>query len=108
MSPHYQTIRSAILKKQQVVISYKGYLREVCPHVIGQKVGREKVLTYQFGGGSSSGLPQGGEWRCMFIDEIDGVTARDGEWHTGRSHTQPQTCVDYIDVDVSRPYAQPA
>jgi hypothetical protein len=108
MSPQYQIIRTAILKHQQLVVSYKGYLREVCPHVIGHKNGREKVLTYQFGGGSSSGLPPAGEWRCMFIDEIAKVVAKDGQWHTGNSHTQPQTCVDYVDVDVSKPYAQPA
>ncbi|MFN3462819.1 MAG: hypothetical protein ACK4X1_01965 [Terricaulis sp.] len=54
MSPEYQLIREAILQKQQVVCLYHGAWRELCPHVIGLKRGREKVLSWQFGGETSS------------------------------------------------------
>lgn len=56
----YQVLREAILGKTQVVCSYHGYEREICPHVIGLNAkGQEQVLAFQFGGGSSSGLPAG-------------------------------------------------
>jgi hypothetical protein len=55
MSNTYNAIRNAIANKQQVVATYKGHVREMCPHVIGTKNGREQALFYQFGGTSSSG-----------------------------------------------------
>jgi len=96
----YDVLRDAILNKQQVVCDYHGHAREICPHVLGMKRGREKVLSFQFGGSGSSPLPPKGDWRCMFVDEITNAVAQDGAWHTGLGHTQPQTCVDSIDVEV--------
>ena len=100
MSREYNALREAILARQQVACTYHGYNREICPHVLGLKNGREKVLTYQFGGGSSSHLPPDGEWRCMFVDEISDVSTQKGPWHTGTGHSRPQTCVDDIDVEI--------
>ena len=96
----YAVLRQAIVERKQVVCDYGGYPREICPHVIGMKNGREQALVYQFGGDSSSGLPKGGEWRCMPISGISNATLRDGPWHSGTGHSQPQTCVDEIDVEV--------
>ena len=50
----YDLIRQAIIEKKQVVAIYNGHQREMCPHVIGTKNGRQKALFYQFGGTSSS------------------------------------------------------
>lgn len=97
----YMTIRDAILQKLQVTADYRGYNREFCPHVIGMKRGKEHVLGYQFAGGSSSGLPLGGEWRCFDVAGLSNVTTRSGAWYTGSSHTQPQSCVGDIDVEVT-------
>ena len=113
MSPIYSLLREAILKQKQVVLVYQGYEREVCPHVIGLKNGKQHVLTYQFAGGSKGGLPPEGQWRCMDVRDIRSATLRDGSWHTGSSHTQPQTCVDVIDVQVQltpsvKPYSRSA
>jgi hypothetical protein len=97
----YQVFKNAILNKQQVVCFYKGFERAVCPHAIGIKNGKPQVLTWQFAGGSNSGLPLGGQWRCMEIDSVSGAQAKDGDWHTGGLHTKPQTCVDQVDVEVA-------
>ena len=97
----YEVFRQAVLSKSQVTCTYHGFHRELCPHVLGTKEGREKVLSFQFAGESSTTLPPEGEWRCMFVDEVMGAEARDGPWHTGQSHTRPQTCVDEIDVEVA-------
>lgn len=100
MSMNYDLIRQAIIDGRQVTFTYQGYRREACPHVIGYKNGMEKALVFQFGGGSSSGLPIGGQWRCVFLSEVLDVKIAQGDWHTGNSHTRPQTCVDQIDVQV--------
>ena len=97
----YQFLRDAILHKRQVVCIYNGLRREVCPHMIGVgKDGSEMVLSYQFAGQSSKGLPAGGEWRCMRVADINDATSRVGEWHTGDNHSRPQTCVKLIDLEV--------
>jgi hypothetical protein len=109
----YDLFRRAALEGKQLAFTYKGHRRLTCPHVIGQKNGMQKALVFQFGGGSSKGLPPGGEWRCLFISEVTEVELLNGEWKTGHGHSQPQTCVDQIDVQVfvgddGRPYAKVA
>lgn len=89
-----------MLEGKQVIFTYQGHVRETCPHAIGYKNGLEKVLTYQFGGGSNSGLPITGQWRCIFVSEAQDVQIRDGEWHTNNRHSQPQTCIDNVDVEI--------
>lgn len=101
MAGNYDLIRQAIIDLKQVVASYRGYLRELCPHTIGTKNGRKQALFFQFGGESSSGLPPGGEWRCIPVDEMTEISVRDGEWRTDGRHSQPQTCIDAIDVEVA-------
>lgn len=46
-------------------------------------------------------MPDGGEWRCLAIDGLSDVSVRSGEWHTGTSHSQPNTCIDEVDVEVA-------
>ena len=100
----YQIVRDAILNKRQIIANYKGYDRELCPHVLGTKHGRSHALFYQFGGHSSSGpIIEGSpsNWRCLKLEELVDVRARDGEWHSAFNHSRPQTCVDIIDVEVA-------
>ncbi len=59
-SPTYTLFRNAILAEQQVVCTYDGRRRELCPHIIGtNKSGEEVVLAWQFAGESSGSLPHG-------------------------------------------------
>ena len=100
----YELIKQAILGRKQVHADYKGYQRQLCPHVIGWKDGKAQALFYQFGGRSSSGLApdgSGDNWRCLFLDELSNVTIHDGDWHTAPNHTRRQTCVDEIDVEIT-------
>lgn len=78
----YDLLCQAIQDKHCVACHYRGHYREMCPHVIGAKKGNRHVLSYQFGGSSSSGLPPEGEWRCMEVDGITDATLIEGEWHT--------------------------
>jgi hypothetical protein len=102
----YAMIRDAILNRDIVVANYHGYIRAMCPHVIGKKNGRAQAVLYQFAGGSSSGLQPDGSpsnWRCLFIDELSGIVIKHstGEWHTAPNYSSvTQNCISEIDVKV--------
>ena len=86
---------------QQIICTYHGFRREICPHVVGWGLaGQEMALAYQFAGESSKGLPVGGEWRCFRLGSVKDAIARPGAWHTGQSHLKPQTCVQRIEFEV--------
>jgi hypothetical protein len=105
-SPVYELFGQAIVHREQIVCAYDGFPRELCPVILGHSQGQEKALTYQFGGDSKSGLPRDGEWRCLWLSKVSDVRLRDGPWHVGASHRQPQGCVEEVDLDVnpSSPY----
>ena len=95
----YTLFRDAILAEQQVVCSYGGRTRELCPHIIGtNRKCEEVVLAWQFGGGSSGRLPQ---WRCLRLAKVSDARVRNGPWHEGGSHRSEQTCVSKIDLDIN-------
>jgi hypothetical protein len=102
----YSLIRQAILEKDILAMSYRGSLREMCPHVLGTTKGSPNALMYQFAGESKAGLKQDGSpdnWRCLRVDELSHVAVRksNGEWHTASNYSAMQSCVDKIDVRVN-------
>ncbi|TMJ76331.1 MAG: hypothetical protein E6G73_05670 [Alphaproteobacteria bacterium] len=106
-SPTYELFRNAMAERKQIVCVYDGCRRELCPIILGHSQSEEKALTYQFGGQSRSGLPPGGEWRCLWLSRVSKVELCDGPWHSGSSHKGPQGCVEIVDLDVnpSSPYS---
>lgn len=110
---NYNLIRQAMLSSKPVALTYQGHRRLVCAHVIGTKKGLPQVLTFQYGGTSSSGLPAGGQWRCMMIGQVQDVEIIEGKWETHAGHNKTQTCVDQIDVELwvgldGKPYVKRA
>jgi len=99
-SATYRLFREAILNHMQVICTYDGRHREICPHVLGHTDVDEKALTFQFAGDSVSGLPPGGEWRCLSLAQVHGAQLRAGPWRTGFRHTTTQVCVHAVDLDV--------
>ena len=97
----FDLFHRAILNRQQITCSYRSRYREICPHILGYKAGVETSLVYQFGGESSQGLPAGGEWRCLKLDEVKDIKLRDDRWYSGREHAKTQSCVDDVFVDVN-------
>lgn len=101
-STTHQIVREAIQGKKQIVGTYDGHVREMCPHCIGRnKDGGEQALFFQFAGGSKTGLLPGGQWRCFELGKLQNAVIRDGQWHTGPSHTRPQSCVNQVDVEIA-------
>ncbi len=96
----YDLVKRAILERLIIVAVYDGCRREMCPHVIGRKDGKENALFFQFAGDSRSGLPPGGEWRCLHLAELTDVSLRTGLWRAGEGRPGIQTCVDEVDAQV--------
>jgi hypothetical protein len=101
----YNLIRQAILAKDILAVSYRGSIREMCPHVLGKTKGTAYALMYQFAGESKGGLKPDrspGNWRCLRIQELSHIAVRkaDGEWHTASNYSAMQNCVSEIDVRV--------
>ena len=98
-SATYTLFHNTILAEQQVICTYEGRHRELCPHIIGiNKSGEEVVLGWQFAGQRSRRLPQ---WRCPRLANVRDARACDGRWYEGGSHRREQTCVSKIDLDIN-------
>jgi hypothetical protein len=97
----FDLFAEAMRTGKQVLCTYNGYYRELCPIILGHKRGEERALTYQFGGESEKGLPAGGQWRCLSLSRVRDVRLRGGPWYTGAGHNQPQGCVEIVDLDVN-------
>ena len=106
-SSKYALFEQAMRTHKQVVCTYEGHRRELCPIILGHSQGQEKALTYQVGGRSRKGLQAGGAWRCLWLAKVRDVELRDGPWFSGASHAQPSRCVEVVDLDVnpSSPYS---
>lgn len=97
----YRLFEQAMAERKQIICVYDGCGRELCPIILGHTQGEEKALTYQFGGESKSRLPPGGQWKCFWLSGVSDVQLRDGPWHAGSRHSQTQTCVEVVDLDVN-------
>ena len=100
-SATYALFEQAMRDRKRVLCTYGGHPRALCPVILGHSRGEEKVLAYQVGGASRSGLPPGGEWRCLWLAKVGDPRLHDGPWRAGASHTQPQGCVEDVDLDVN-------
>ena len=100
-SSAYQAVRAAMQARSPAVCMYQGYEREICFHCIGYGGdGGEKALGFQYAGGSSKGLPPGGQWRCLDLGQLQQVRSKDGVWHSGEGHSKPQSCVKDVHYEV--------
>jgi hypothetical protein len=100
-SPIYDLFARAMRERRQVLCRYHGAAREICPIMLGRGKGAERALAWQFAGSNEMGANERGAWKCLSLDEVSDVTLRDGPWHAGESHTQRQTCLDSVDLDVN-------
>jgi hypothetical protein len=97
----YRRFAQAMTARKQILCAYDGYPRELCAIILGHSKGQEKALTFQFAGQSKSGLPPQGEWRCLWLSKVSNMRLRDGAWHSGARHSQPQGCVEDVDIDAN-------
>ncbi len=99
--PAWAVLEQALTAKQPVRAHYRGTERVLCPHALGWKHGRPKVLAYQSGGTTSSGplTPDPRQrWRSMFVDEIDCLVIEDGHWQTADNYSLQSNCIDELEI----------
>jgi hypothetical protein len=96
-------VRTAVVSRRPIRAVYQGRDRWFCPHRLGRNHdGQIRVLCYQYGGDSGSGLQAAGSpanWRCIALEKLSRVELLEGSWHTASNHSRPQTCVTEVDVD---------
>jgi hypothetical protein len=99
----YRLVWTAVANKRPVSAIYHRLPRLFCPHRLGRnRAGRPRVLGYQYGGESESGLEPVGSpanWRCMVLEELRAVELVEGSWKTAPNHSRPATCVVEADID---------
>ena len=98
-------LKTAIRCRRPVEMLTAGRLRQVCPHALGHRDYRLKVLVFQFSGESASVLPSDGAWRSFFLDDIAWAKITDGPWRSGRNRiAKIEASFDHVDLEV-RPRA---
>lgn len=79
-------LEEALRTRRPVALRYHGQDRVACPHALGLKAGRARVLAYQLAG-ASTGSDPAQRWRCLFIDEIEQVTIVNATWATAPNYS---------------------
>ncbi len=96
----YELFAEAMAARRPVVCMYQAHPRAVCPIILGHTDGAEKALTWQFDGSGSNG-PVRGQWKCLSLAEVSGAEIIDGSWRSGSRHSQQQSCVKDVDLDIN-------
>ena len=99
----YRLVWTAVSDKQPIEAMYQGRLRLFCPHRLGRnRAGQPRVLCYQYGGESQSGLQPVGSsanWRCIALEKLSRVRLVEYAWRTAPNHSRPASCVAEADID---------
>ena len=99
----YRLVWSAVASRRPIEASYQKRYRLFCPHRLGRnRDGELRVLCYQYGGESESGLEPAGSpanWRCVAVEKLSRVKLLDDAWRTAPNHSRPASCVVEADID---------
>lgn len=99
----YRLVWKAVAGKRPIRAIYRERPRLFCPHRLGRNhAGEHRVLCYQYGGESESGLAQIGSpanWRCIVLERLRAVELLEGSWKTAPNHSRPTTCVFEAEID---------
>ncbi|MGA8598657.1 MAG: hypothetical protein WB676_28405 [Bryobacteraceae bacterium] len=99
----YRIVYEAIKNRRPISAVYDDYPRLFCAHRLGRnKQDQLRVLCYQYGGESESGLEPPGSpanWRCIALEKLSGVELLNGAWRTAPNHSRPASCIVDADID---------
>jgi hypothetical protein len=101
MMSNLELFRQAIRTRSRIeATSGDGLQRVLCPYYLGyNKSGAARVLAYQVGGRSKSGLGGLGSqenWRCLAVDLMRQVRLVDGPWYDAPRRRGVPTCLATI------------
>jgi hypothetical protein len=99
----YRLVWAAVRSKRPIQARYHECRRLFCPHRLGRnRDGKLRVLCYQYGGESESGLQPLGSpanWRCVALEKLSQVRLLEDVWRTAPNHSRPASCVVDADID---------
>jgi hypothetical protein len=99
----YRLVWTAISNKRPIEAIYQSRRRLLCPHRLGRNSsGQVRVLCYQYGGESQSGLQRSDSpenWRCLVLEKLSRVKLIEDVWRTAPNHSRPAPCVVDADID---------
>jgi hypothetical protein len=99
----YGLVWAAVANKQPIEAIYDKRHRLFCPHRLGRnRAGELRVLCYQYGGESRSGLEAVGSpanWRCTALEKFSQVKLLEDAWRTAPNHSRAASCVIDADID---------
>src|SRR3982751_3702170 len=99
----YPLVWRAVASRTPIEASYHRRPRLFCPHRLGRnKEGQLRVLCYQYGGESESGLEPAGSpenWRCIALEKLSRVKLGDHPWQTAPNHSRPASCIVEAHID---------
>jgi hypothetical protein len=99
----YGLVWAAVANRRPIRAIYKERPRRLCPQRLGRnRTGQLRLLCYQYGGESESGLEPLGSaanWRCIVLEKLRAVELVEGSWKTAPNHSRPATCVIDADID---------
>ena len=99
----YRLVWTAVANRRPMGALYHGRRRLLCPHRLGRnRQGQLRVLCYQYGGESESGLQPDGSpanWRCIAVEKLSAVELLEGVWRTAPNHSRPASCIADADID---------
>ena len=101
--PAWTLLAQALTQRRTVRARYHGTERLLCPHALGWKHGRAKLLAYQAAENTTRGaLPANAcqRWRSLFVDEIEDLTITDHQWQTADNYTPHSNGIDTLAVAV--------
>jgi hypothetical protein len=102
--PAWSVLAQALAARLTVRARYHGHDRLLCPHVLGWKNGRAKVLAFQSDGTTSSGALSDDSqqrWRSLFVDEIEHASiALETPWQSAHNYTPYSNCIDKLELAV--------
>ena len=100
----YRLVWTAVRHRQPIEATYQRRPRLFCPHRLGRNAdGQLRVVCYQYGGESQSGLQPVGSpanWRCVVLEKLGKVKLVGDVWRTAPNHSRPGSCVTQPEIDV--------
>jgi hypothetical protein len=95
----WNVLHASLAERRPVRARYHGRVRVVCPHAIGWKNGRAKVLVFQTAViDAASSDPVG--WRSLFVDDIEDAAISGDDWRTADNYTPHTSGIDRLSAAI--------
>ena len=92
----WNILHQAISQRRAIRARYHDHQRVLCPHALGWKNGRPKVLAYQTAILDHTSTTDSSGWRSMFVDEIENPLITGDQWQSADNYTPHTTGIDTL------------